>query len=97
MSADNAIFVMEWFCEWYVWHGSLSADYYEPASFEDFFGTEEEAVKFAHEYVDKLGYVEGGVIFIRKEDEEKALINTIDSLTERLKHLQKHGTQYKWN
>jgi hypothetical protein len=87
MSSDNAIFIQQWEGEWFVWHGSLSADYYEPASFDHGFPTEREALDFADDWLQEIGYVEGGIIQIGKEEIENALISHISYLTERLKHL----------
>jgi hypothetical protein len=94
MSADNAIFIMPWGDEWFVWHGSLSADYYEPASFEHGFLTKKEASKFAHGLHDEIGYVEGGIIHVNKGAQERALMSEIFYLTERLERLRLTGKQY---
>jgi len=94
ISADNAIFIMPWGDEWFVWHGSLSADYYEPASFEHGFLTKKEASEFAHGLHDEIGYVEGGIICVGREEQERALLSHISSLTERLENLRLTGKQY---
>jgi hypothetical protein len=94
MSADNAIFIQEWADEWFVWRGSLSADYYEPASFEHGFLTKKEASEFAHGLHDEIGYVEGGIIHVNKDAQESALIAHISSLTKRLERLRLTGKQY---
>jgi hypothetical protein len=95
MSADNGIFIQQWGDEWFVWHGSLSADYYEPASFEHGFWTEKEACDFARQLYDKIGHVEGGIIHVDQDAQERALISEIYYLTERLKRLKTTGQQHK--
>ena len=94
MSSDNGIFIMKWFDEWFVWHGSLSADYYEPASYNNGFQFEFEASEFAHKLHDEIGHVEGGIIHVTVEAQEEALNEHIRSLTTRLEHLKKTGSQY---
>jgi len=94
MSSDNGIFVMKWFDEWFVWHGSLSADYYEPASYENGFQFELEASEFAHNLHDEIGYVEGGIIHVTTEAQEDALTQHIKYLTNRLESLRKNGSQF---
>lgn len=95
MSSDNGIFIMKWFDEWFVWHGSLSADYYEPAKYEYGFEFELEASEFAHKLQDEIGYVEGGIIHITAKDQEIALERTIIHLTKRLERLKNTGNQYE--
>lgn len=94
MSSDNGIFIMKWFDEWFVWHGSLSADYYEPASYNNSFQFEFEASEFAHKLHDEIGLVEGGIIHVTVEAQKYALNNHIVSLTARLNRLEKNGAQY---
>jgi hypothetical protein len=94
LSADNAIFLQEWGGEWFVWHGSLSADYYEPASFENGFQTEKEASDFAHDLHDEISCIEGGIIHVDKEAQERALLLHIFFLTERLENLRLTGKQH---
>jgi hypothetical protein len=93
MSADNNICIMEWGDEWFVWHGSMSADYIEPESYSNGFLTEKEASEFAHQLYDEIGYVEGGIIHIGKEQQEDALISIISSLIGRLHRLRTTGSQ----
>lgn len=94
MSSDNAIFYIEWCGEWFVWHGSLSADYYEPASYEHSFQTQQEAIDFARKLAEEIGYVEGGIIQVTTRSQKEALIQHIQSLTGRLLSLEKSGAQY---
>jgi hypothetical protein len=96
MSADNNICIMEWGNEWFVWHGSMSANYYEPASFEHGFATKEEARDFARQLYDEIGYVEGGIAYIGVDEQERALKEEIESLSLRLENLRKTGKQYEW-
>jgi hypothetical protein len=80
MSSDNAIFYIEYGDEWFVWHGSLSADYYEPETFENGFPSKEEAISFANALHDKIGYTEGGIIYVDKESKITAIKSQINHL-----------------
>lgn len=96
MSSDNNICIMKWGDEWFVWHGSMSATYFEPESYTNGFTNEKEAVEFAHQLYDKIGYVEGGIVHIEIEEQERGLKSMIEHLSARLENLRKTGKQYEW-
>jgi len=85
---------MKWVDEWFVWHGSLSSDYFEPASYENGFLSETEASEFARKLYDEIGYVEGGIINIDQQAQEESLVREIKFLTERLNNLRVTGNQF---
>lgn len=102
MSADNRLCFMEWGgCRWHVWHGTCSADYYEPP-FESpslrSFNTEREAREYLDAEEERMykncDILEGGVTFIGPHEQETALEFTIASLTKRLENLKIEGNQF---
>ena len=96
MSADNRICVMD--CGpngWAVWHGSGSSNYHEPPSNAEWFGSIEEARVGVWDMEKRIDYLEYGIGFIEKEEQEKALAEEIDYLQTRLDRLRKYGRQWR--
>lgn len=98
MSADNRLCVMEWRGEWVVWSGSCSHGYFEPPAdygsrFFKLFDNEKDALDYAREEEGK-SYFEGGVTMIGKNEQESALTQEIEHLTQRLQRLLFIGKQF---
>ena len=91
MSADNRICIMKCgepdFPYWAVWHGSLSQDYYEHPWNAEQFDNEQDMQQYADKLAEEIGFLEGGVTTISKEEQLQGLTDEIERLQYKLKIL----------
>lgn len=95
MSADNRLCLMPWGgSQWFAWHGSGSEEYHQPPSYAQVFNTRGEAEEWIETEEKRIEYLEYGVTLIGREEQESALVGTIEDCQQRLYHLRKTGRQY---
>ncbi len=89
MSADNRIIKDNYNGKWYVWHGSLSQDYYKPTSDAICFDAALDATNFAIKESDSCAVLEGGIQSLTDNERIRALQYENDNLRMQLDIIKK--------
>ena len=95
MSADNRICIMQdRYGSWRVWMGSLSFEYHTPPSDSLEARSRDAAEVLAERMAEETDILEGGIEFISKEEQSRALQQEIKHLTNRLGYLSCYDSQW---
>ena len=97
MSADNRICLMDTPLGWAGWHGSCSANHYEPAFDSEWFYSKQEALDWVNKEAESMVILEGGITIIGIEEQKQALKDLITDASLRLENLEKWNSQYPVN
>jgi hypothetical protein len=95
MSADNRICIMQdSYGSWRVWMGSLSFEYHTPPSYSLDAPSRDAAEVIAERMAEETDILEGGIEFISKEEQSRALQEEIKHLANRLGYLSCYDFQW---